>query len=639
MPEAPKNREQAEDAERVKKSELSDKQREYAHDEIGKALKEGIIRKADVGKIHAEMARLTPTQIANGEQILDEHLGKKRFKRDLFIKGSNDPDIQKSPFYKKGVDGGVVGVDEAINKGYINKAKRQQYIDRYQKLSGKDRAKEQEKMTKRIEMGEAVNQDVETIIQGSPHFFHNGEITPEGQALIDEHNSPNKTEGQKRLLRSRLVRKTTKLDAFAKLCDEREKTAYEHYQRGEYKQLADLMRKNERTCRRYPESVQLREKQEKSQRYWHNANYEALKNQGVNDKREEAQECIKDDKESAAKCASEAVVLMEGVIKNTYDGRQGPYQEGVSSEKARVSVTPAMQSMLTKVKREETEAKNVYETFKKEEEEQDRVALEGDIDTVITEETESSANKTRIDAALKTAENIGSTEKEEDNEQEPQNTLSRENHEQIPLNEHQEMNRADEEEDVDLRKSFVDEQANQEVLTEQGEEQGEGVDSSEVQQLSEDQLQEEKIRIDEKQTGKLTKEDADKYLRAKTSTASAEEENTDKVEYTENGRQFTSQGQVFKKLGEDLANSRIANIKKQQQVGKIKKENAEILIKEAQQVDAEQQGRDLDQEQKKGGNIIQFNQEDRTQSRLSKVFKRRIDPVKLMEEKAKKKAS
>ena len=271
----------------------------YVDEQLDKAFKEGVIRREDRMKVYASINNLRPAQLDDLENILNEYIGTKRVKREEYQK-----ELQK-----------------AQAEGLLTEKEAKEYLEGYTKLSGKERKLEAESgLPKKLERKKLEKKEFSELIDDSPHFFHNGERTKEGQVMLDEYNKL--PEGEKKLSKRRLLRKTAMLDRFSDLCKDRYQVANEHYLRGNYEQSVALMKKNVKTCERYPESARLSEFKDFAQWDANNGAYELQKHEGVQEKRAEVSECLggndqQKDYESALKAANEAVSLTERFINKT----------------------------------------------------------------------------------------------------------------------------------------------------------------------------------------------------------------------------------------------------------------------------------------------------------------------------------
>ncbi len=605
----PSNLEQKHDIESVeaekKKPQLSEKQLQYADEQLDKAVKDGTLRREDRMKVYAQMDKMTSAQIANAESILDEYIGKKREKREEYSKE----------------------LDDAVSNGLMSVDEHKEFMKKYDKMPGKERQKEmEEKWPKRLEMKKMVKKEFSALLEESPHFFHEGKLTAEGQSLLDEHNSKIINDREKLVLKKRLIRKIKKFDGFSELCKERYQVANEHYVRGNYETAARLMKKNSKTCERYPDSARLKEFNDFAKGDHNNAVYEQLKNEKMNDKREEVQECFQGkDHESALNCASEAVQMMKKIISTTYDGKNGEYQEGSSPEKQRADkwVTPYMTNMLTKVKNEEAQAKNVFETFQKEEQAEEQQILDGEMDLIDQEQASDKRDQLIIKAALDSAEGLTDTQ-DESTKEEPVITDRLQSSETPQKVDSSPFNQADKEEEQDLQDNFVDEQATQheessESLQPQASNQDE-ITQQEAQSLSSEELSNQKVSINEEGEGKMDEQKADDILRSKA-----------ELKLTKDGRELQTEQEIKQELASKLSESRLKKIDELKRAGKITHENAALHKQEAQEISANQVGQDLIS-QNRSEQVVQFEQQQNTQSRLGGIFKRNTDKNKLQEQ-------
>lgn len=597
-------KDQQESLEAQKKTpKLSEDQLQYAEKELDTAVKEGVLRREDRMKVYAQMDRMTSAQIANAGTILDDYIGKKREKREEYTKE----------------------LDSAVGSGLLSKDEQKQYLAKYDKMSGKDRQKEfEEKWPQQLEAKKMEKKDFESLIKESPHFFHEGKITKEGQKLLDEQNNPLKNDREKLVLKRRLIKNIKKLDSFADLCKERYQIANEHYNRGEYESAAQLMKKNTKTCERYPESARLQEFKDFAIGNSHNANYELLKNQQMNEKRDEVQECFQgDDYDSALECADEAVQMMKDIIAKTYDGALGEYQEGSSPEKERSEkwITPYMRKMLAKVEGEQSQSKNIAETLKKQEESKEQQILDGEIDVLYEEQASDKRDQVLIKAAIDSANSLG--DQDEDPLEVDEALQAQEKTIFIPDQQQGGLSlesKKDLEEDDELQKSFIDEETRLEESSSPLSKQKEPIDQNTAQEMSLEELKDEVVQINEEKDGELENSNAHEILRSQAT-----------LKLSKDGRELDTYQQIEDELSEKLAQSRLRKIDQLTSSGKISKETVDLHRNQALNTQTNQIGGDIFDAQNQEGELIKGQQQQNTQSKLKSIFTRATDRDTLQE--------
>lgn len=601
MAESLKNREHQESQEHSEVSpERYDQMLQYADEQLDKAVKSGVLRREDRMKVYAQIDKLTPSQVANAEKILDDYIGKKKEKREDYIKQ----------------------LDEAVANGLISVEEHQDYLQKYDKMPGKDRQKEQEeKWPKRIEVKKMEKKAFGELLQESPHYFHEGKLTPEAEALLEAYNDKLNGEREQLVLKRRLIKDIKKLDAFADMCKERYQIANEHYNRGDYESSAKLMKKNIRTCERYPQSARLKEFQTFAKGDFNNAVYEQLKNEQMQNKREEVQECFQgEDHEAALVCAGEAVKMMEGIISTTYDGKQGVYQEGSSSEKPRSEkwVTPHMRQMLAKLKAEEAQAKNIYETFRKQEVAEEQAILSGEMDLLDEEQAADKRDQALIKAAIDSFENL-SKEDEQPKEMQESQQVSQEQEQVLSQTaQDTEFNIRDQEEDhelqdsfVDTKKAFVDEESHS---PSDSEETDQHLSQEQAKTLSQEELKDQQVTINEEKGGRLNDQKANQLLQSEA-----------ELKLTKEGRELQTKQQIEAELSRKLSESRLENIDELRKTGKISAETAALHIHQAEEMNKRDIGSQILRAQGQQGNLVQGQNQQHTTSKLKTFFSGKTD--------------
>lgn len=614
---SPESKERAKDIEDVDKKEkpkLSERQHEYIDNQLEKARKEGVIRREDRMKIYGNMCNLSSSDIKNAESILDEHIGRKRYKRDVYLKGGKNADTKyKKPEDAK--DSEIIGLDEAQNEGLISSREKTAFLNNYDSMSGKDRQQEQKKMQLRIEKRKLDMKEFDQILKETPHFSDGGVITQEGQLRLNAYNKPELSEREKLVLKNRLIRETIRLGEFTKLCEKRHNIAGEYYRRGDFESTTRLMQKNITTCARYPQSRELQEQGDKSQRYAHNSGYEQHKNQEIFDKREEVQECfLGKDHDGGLACAQKAVEMSERFLKTTYDGRNGPYQQG-SPEIARDDKWPKsyMTGLLQKVKAEEQMAQQAHEKLFKKEQEEDQRILDGEAELIDDVQAEDSTNQALIKAATDTLDGLSNTTEEEDTQEEaaPQTIEGAKVASTTEVTARQE----DLEEVTEIENLYTDAESqsgeNPEGQNEKQEE-GEKMLHHQASQLSEEELGHQKVEIDQLRDGRIQEKDAEHLLRSEA-----------ELKMKKKDEELKSKEEIERELSRQLAESGLEKVKKLKRSGKISAEAAQL--QEAQlkrSKSGESLGKEILTEHKRTQRTIEVKQQQQTQARLSGFFKK-----------------